>query len=80
MELARIEVGREYICAFDRKQHFATVQRPSDTQVCVTLGDVLNEDGDPGDPIERGGLFGEQSRRPIAFMTCEPPGQPPRNR
>jgi hypothetical protein len=42
------------------KQYFATVQRTSATQVCVTLGDVLNEDGDPGDPTERGGRFGEQ--------------------
>jgi hypothetical protein len=60
MQLARIEVGRKYICAFDGKQYFATVRRTSDTQVCVALGDVLNEDGDPGDPTERGGRFGEQ--------------------
>jgi hypothetical protein len=39
MELARIEVGPKYICAFDGKQYFATVQRTSDTQVRVTLGE-----------------------------------------
>jgi hypothetical protein len=32
MELARIEVGRKYICAFDDKQYFATVQRMSGEQ------------------------------------------------
>jgi hypothetical protein len=39
------------------------LRRPSagaTPRVCVTLGDVLIEDGDPGDPTERGGRFGEQ--------------------
>jgi hypothetical protein len=59
MDLVRIEVGRKYIRAYDGKQYFATVQRISETEVCVTLGDVLNEDGDPGDPTDRDGHFGE---------------------
>jgi hypothetical protein len=50
MKISEIEVDQKYICDYDGKRFFTTVKRKSDTQVYVTLGDVVNEDGDPGDP------------------------------
>jgi hypothetical protein len=59
MELHDIEVGRKYRCDHGSAQYFATVVSKKESDVCVTLGDIVNEDGDAGDPTEALGTLGE---------------------
>jgi hypothetical protein len=53
-----IEVGGKYRCDYKGKQHFATVVSKGHKNVGVTLGDIINKDGDPGDPTQRLGTLG----------------------
>ena len=59
MELDDVEIGQKYRCDYKGAQYFATVVSKDDKDVCVTLGDVVNKDGDPGDPTEALGTLGE---------------------
>jgi hypothetical protein len=53
MKLPDIEIGRRYICEYLDGRYFAVVINKNDAQVLVTLGDRVNEDGDPcGDPTK----------------------------
>jgi hypothetical protein len=46
MELDDVEIGKKYRCDYKGAQHFATVVSKGDKDVCVTLGDIVNKDGD----------------------------------
>jgi hypothetical protein len=59
MELDDVEIGEKYRCDYKGAQYFATVAGKDDKVVRVTLGDVVNKDGDPGDPTEALGTLGE---------------------
>ena len=59
MELDDIGIGRKYRCDHKDAQYFATVVSKDEKDVCVTLGDIVNKDGDPGDPTEALGTLGE---------------------
>ena len=59
MKLTEIEVHQKYECDFEGKRYFAEILRKNETKVCVRLLDVVDKHGSPGDPIDRGGLFGE---------------------
>jgi hypothetical protein len=45
-----IEIGKKYRCDYKGAQYFATVVGKDDKGVWVTLGDIINQHGDPGDP------------------------------
>jgi hypothetical protein len=82
MELDDIEIGKKYRCDYKGAQYFATVVGKDDKGVWVTLGDIINQDGDPGDPTEALGTLGkiqvaaghlhprERNRPPVC---CLPP-------
>ena len=55
MEISALEVGAKYICNYDNAQYFGHAKEIKNGHVSVLLGDKLNEDGDPGDPIDRFG-------------------------
>ena len=59
MQLNDIEVGHKYRCEYRGATYFATVVDKTDKDVSVTLGDMVNADGDPGDPTEALGTLGE---------------------
>src|SRR5215813_11906154 len=59
MELDDIEIGKKYRCDYKGAQYFATVVGKDDKGVWVTLGDIINQDGDPGDPTEALGTLGK---------------------
>ena len=59
MELNDIEIGQKYRCDYKGAQYFATVVSKDHNGVWVTLGDIVNEDGDPGDPTEALGTLGK---------------------
>jgi hypothetical protein len=59
MELDDIEIGQKYRCDYKGAQYFATVVNKDDKEFSVTLGDIVNEDGDPGDPTDALGTLGE---------------------
>lgn len=59
MEIDDIEIGCKYRCEYRGKRYFASVISKSDTDVLVTLGDAVNEDDDPGDPIDALGTVGK---------------------
>jgi hypothetical protein len=59
MELDDIKIGQKYRCDYKGAQYFATVVSKGAKDVCVILGDIVNKDGDPGDPIEALGTLGE---------------------
>jgi hypothetical protein len=59
MELDDVEVGGKYRCDYNGAQYFATVVSKGEKDVCVTLGDIVNRDGDPGDPTEALGTLGK---------------------
>jgi len=59
MELNDIEIGQKYRCDYKGAQYFATVVSNDHKGVWVTLGDIVNEDGDPGDPTEALGTLGK---------------------
>jgi Apea-like HEPN len=59
MELDDVEIGQKYRCDYKGAQYFATVVSKDNKDVCVTLGDIVSEDGDPGDPTEALGTLGE---------------------
>jgi hypothetical protein len=59
MELNDIEIGRKYRCDYKGAQYFATVVSKDHKGVWVTLADIVNEDGDPGDPSEALGTLGK---------------------
>lgn len=71
MELDDIEIGRKYRCDYKGIQYFATVTTKSDKDVCVILGDIVNKDGDPGDPTEALGTLGEIQVLPSSFIPFE---------
>jgi hypothetical protein len=59
MELDDIEIGAKYRCDYKGAQYFATVASKDEKGVHVTLGDIVNDDGDPGDPTQALGTLGE---------------------
>jgi len=59
MELDEIEIDQKYRCNYKDAQYFATVVSKDHKAVWVTLGDIVNEDGDPGDPSEALGTLGK---------------------
>jgi hypothetical protein len=59
MELDDIGIGRKYRCDHKDAQYFATVVSKDHKGVWVTLGDIVNEDGEPGDPSEALGTLGK---------------------
>lgn len=59
MTLDEVVVGKKYRCDFCDAQYFATVVGKDFNGVRVTLGDILNSDGDAGDPMEALGTRGE---------------------
>ncbi len=59
MELDDVEIGQKYRCDYKGAQYFATVVSKNQKDVCVTLGDIVNKDGDPGSPTEALGTLGE---------------------
>jgi hypothetical protein len=59
MELDEIEIDRKYRCDYKGAQYFATVVSKEHKGVWVTLRDIVNEDGDPGDPSEALGALGK---------------------
>ncbi len=59
MELDDVEIGKKYRCDYNGAQYFATVAGKDDKVVRVTLGDIVNKDGDPDDPTEALGTLGE---------------------
>jgi hypothetical protein len=59
MELDDVEIGQKYRCEYKGAEYFATVISKGEKDVRVTLGDVVNKDGDPGDPTEALGTLGE---------------------
>ena len=61
MNLQDVEIGRKYICEWDDEhRYFATVFRKDKRRVFVELGDRVNADGQPGNPIYRLGTLGRQ--------------------
>jgi hypothetical protein len=59
MDLDEVEIDAKYRCDYDDgKQYVATVLEKYHRKVLVTLGDRINKDGDPGDPIHRMGTLG----------------------
>jgi hypothetical protein len=59
MELDYIENDRKYRCDYKGAQYFATVVSKDHKGVWVTLGDIVNEHGDRGDPTEVLGTLGK---------------------
>jgi hypothetical protein len=59
MELDDVQIGQKYRCDYKGAQYFATVVSKDNKDVCVTLGDIVNEDGDPDDPTEALGTLAE---------------------
>jgi hypothetical protein len=59
MKLDDVEIDQKYRCDYRGAQYFATVVSKDGKVVCVTLGDIVNKDGDPGDPTEALGTLGE---------------------
>jgi hypothetical protein len=59
MEIDDVEIGKRYRCDYKGAQYFATVVSKDGKDVAVKLGDIVNRDGDPGDPTEALGTLGE---------------------
>jgi hypothetical protein len=59
MELDEIEISHKYRCDYKGALYFATVISKDDKYVFVTLGDIVDKDGDPGGPTEALGTLGE---------------------
>jgi hypothetical protein len=59
MELDDVKIGEKYRCDYKGAQYFSTVVSKNEKDVGVKLGDIVNEDGDPGDPTEALGTLGE---------------------
>lgn len=53
-----LEVGRKYRCLYKGKTYFATVVDKKSSDVWVQLSDIVNGDGDAGDPVEALGMLG----------------------
>lgn len=53
MNISDIEVGTKYKCCYGDAKYFGHVKEIKNGEVRVLLGDKLNNDGDPGDPIDR---------------------------
>ncbi len=59
MDIDDIEPGQKYRCDYKGKQYFAVVAGKDGKNVRVNLGDIVDENGDPGDPTEALGTSGE---------------------
>jgi hypothetical protein len=71
MELDDIEIGKKYRCDYNSSQYFATLISKEDNDVCLTLGDIVNKDGDPGNPTEVLGTLGKIGSLPSIFIPFE---------
>jgi len=52
MELDDVVIHKKYICDYEGAGYFAIAVDKNSRRVCVSLGDKVDENGDPGDPTE----------------------------
>jgi hypothetical protein len=60
MNLEEVQIGKKYRCDWEGHQYFATVLRKQSGRVLVSLGDRINAQGDPDDPVLALGWIGYQ--------------------
>lgn len=53
MIVLEFKIGKERLKEMSGAQYFGHVEEIKNGEIRVLLGDKLNNDGDPGDPIDR---------------------------